>query len=108
MSIIKLYNKSYNTDEPISLSIFLEDDKFPTELKYFKRLNYLKVRCKNKIQRIPDFLYDFSELSFLDLSFNNLSGSISSQFGKLRNLNTLILKSNNFLYFPNLNFPDIG
>ena len=52
MSIVQLYNKNYDTEESQSLSIFLDDDKFPHELKHFKRLNYLKVRCKNKIQRL--------------------------------------------------------
>ena len=66
----------------------------PSELYQLRRnLKEIKMHNVSLEGKIPDFLYHMN-LSHLDLGFNNLSGSISSEISHLSNLRFLHFGSN--------------
>ncbi|EHA8590124.1 putative LRR receptor-like serine/threonine-protein kinase [Cocos nucifera] len=60
------------------------DGKFPP-LQNMKRMQYLVLRNLSISGELPDFIGEMTHLYILDLSFNNLTGSIPKTFDGLQN-----------------------
>ncbi|CAK9180924.1 unnamed protein product [Ilex paraguariensis] len=65
----------------------------PGELFLLQNLNYLTLKDNMLSGELPNPI-ELVSLSFLDLSYNHLNGSIPADIGKLYNLSTLILSNN--------------
>jgi len=63
----------------------------------FGRVTYLNLPSNNLQGTIPDAFFDeLVNISFIDISYNSLSGTVPTQIGKLRNLKKLNIARNNF------------
>ncbi|KAH9735373.1 MDIS1-interacting receptor like kinase 2 [Citrus sinensis] len=62
----------------------------------FPNLQYLDLSNNNLSGSIPSQIGSLSNLKYLDLDRNNLTGTIPKEIGSLRNLKELRLGSNNF------------
>ncbi|KAJ6824357.1 putative LRR receptor-like serine/threonine-protein kinase [Iris pallida] len=69
------------------------DGKFP-QVENMKGMSYLFLRNLSISGRIPDYLGTLPNLKTLDLSFNNLSGTIPGSFVGLQSINYMYLTNN--------------
>ncbi|EHA8589952.1 hypothetical protein COCNU_scaffold013660G000010 [Cocos nucifera] len=72
------------------------DGKFPP-LQNMKRMQYLVLRNLSISGELPDFIGEMTHLYILDLSFNNLTGSIPKSFDGLQNSIGFMFLTNNML-----------
>ncbi|KAI9120091.1 hypothetical protein K1719_009060 [Acacia pycnantha] len=68
--------------------------RLPPAISNLTTLTYLTISWTNVSGPVPDFLSQLKNLQFLDLSFNNLTGSIPSSLSQLPNLISLRLDRN--------------
>ncbi|KAG1346530.1 putative LRR receptor-like serine/threonine-protein kinase [Cocos nucifera] len=72
------------------------DGKFPP-LQNMKSMQYLVLRNLSISGELPDFIEEMTALYVLDLSFNNLTGSIPKSFDGLQNSIGFMFLTNNML-----------
>ncbi|KAG1346531.1 putative LRR receptor-like serine/threonine-protein kinase [Cocos nucifera] len=72
------------------------DGKFPP-LQNMKSMKYLVLRNLSISGELPDFIEEMTALYVLDLSFNNLTGSIPKSFDGLQNSIGFMFLTNNML-----------
>ncbi|XP_019187480.1 PREDICTED: polygalacturonase inhibitor-like [Ipomoea nil] len=66
----------------------------PSSVTKLTHLTFLEVSWTNVSGAVPAFLSQLKNLTYLDLSFNNFSGSIPESLGELKNLEALHLDRN--------------
>ncbi|XP_020079863.1 receptor-like protein 12 isoform X1 [Ananas comosus] len=73
--------------------------KIPTSLSYvnFTSLKFLDIGSNGPFNTtLPTWLWNLTELSYLDLGYSGFHGKIPDSLGNLTSLNALYLESNNF------------
>ncbi|KAJ0404854.1 hypothetical protein P43SY_007936 [Pythium insidiosum] len=69
------------------------------EIGALTTLTSLKL-CQNKLVELPEALFELTALTYLDLSHNQLQGSLSERLGNLVNLKELSLGTNRIQQLP--------
>lgn len=83
---LEVLELAYNTE--------LSPSRLPSNFTQLKKLKKLWMASTNLIGEILETIGDMPALEFLDLSINNLTGSIPSGVFKLKNLSEVYLHSN--------------
>lgn len=83
----------------LDLSYNSIDSGLPAEMEYLEKLTHLNLEAfsRSGIGReipIPSVIENLTQLTFLNLSENQIEGNIPAAFGNLTNLDTLDLSSN--------------